>query len=184
MDKILFINACVRENSRTLILTKEVLKKLNGEIREVNLEKEAIRPLNGKRLKKRDRLIENGELGNRMFRFAKDFAEADKIVIAAPFWDLSFPSLVKIYFEAIMVAGITFKYTSGKPEGLCRAKSLKYITTSGGPVFEDFGYTYVKSLSENFFGIEDVSCCRAENLDAECILPEEFLEKAKICEIR
>ena len=37
MDKILFINACVREESRTLALAKEVLSRLEGNIEEVNL---------------------------------------------------------------------------------------------------------------------------------------------------
>lgn len=42
-----------------------------------------------------------------MFKYAKQFAEADEIVIAAPYWDLAFPATVRIYFEAITVTGIT-----------------------------------------------------------------------------
>ena len=34
---ILFVNACVRENSRTLVLAKNVLKDMVGNITEVNL---------------------------------------------------------------------------------------------------------------------------------------------------
>ena len=40
MEKILFINACVRENSRTLELARCILDKLNGEMGEINLEQE------------------------------------------------------------------------------------------------------------------------------------------------
>ena len=57
MDKILFINACIRPESRTLILAKHLLAKLNGEIQEVNLEKEAIPALNAESLKYRQELL-------------------------------------------------------------------------------------------------------------------------------
>ena len=39
---ILFINACVRENSRTLVLAKSIMKDMRGEITEVNLNTENI----------------------------------------------------------------------------------------------------------------------------------------------
>ena len=183
MERILFVNACVRECSRTLKLAENVLSRAGGEIKELNFEKENLKPLTGKLLSERDRLIEKKMWEAPMFSCAREFSEADRIVIAAPFWDLGFPSLLKIYLEAIMVAGITFNYTNGHPTGLCRAKSLKYITTSGGPIFEDFGYTYIKSLAKNFFGISDISCCRAENLDVNGISAEDLLEKATICDL-
>ena len=41
-----------------------------------------------------------------MFDLAKQFAEADEVIIAAPFWDLSFPAALKQYFEQINVLGI------------------------------------------------------------------------------
>ncbi len=43
---ILFINACVRENSRTLVLAKNILSGMSGEVIEVNLNQENIAPLN------------------------------------------------------------------------------------------------------------------------------------------
>ena len=52
-------------------------------------------------LKKRTALIESGDYSDRMFDYAKQFASADTIVIAAPYWDLSFPALLKTYFENI-----------------------------------------------------------------------------------
>lgn len=66
-----------------------------------------------------------------MFDIGKDFAEADEIVIGAPYWDLSFPAALKIYIEHAAVMGVTFHYTEeGRCEGLCRAKHLTYITTA------------------------------------------------------
>jgi FMN-dependent NADH-azoreductase len=115
-----------------------------------------------------------------MLRYARQFAQAEEIVIAAPFWDLAFPAKLKIYLEQITVAGITFQYVDGRPRGLCRAKKLTYITTSGGPIFDDFGYAYVKTLAQKFYGIPQTKAIRAMNLDVEMICAQELLEKATV----
>lgn len=177
---ILWINACVRKNSRTLVLAKHVMKDMDGEITEVNLNLEHIEPLSTELLEKRESLIKGGKLDDPMFTYAKQFAMADEIVVAAPFWDLSFPAKLKIYFEQITVAGVTFQYVNGRPFGLCKAKRLTYVTTSGGPIFDDFGYTYVKTLAQKFYGIQETQAIRAMNLDVDMISPEELLEKAAI----
>ena len=104
-----------------------------------------------------------------MFEYARQFSEADEIVIAAPFWDLSFPAVLKAYLEKINVSGITFRYTSeGMPEGLCKAKKLYYVTAAGGNFFpESFGFGYIKALAQNFYGISDVELIKAAGLDIE-----------------
>jgi len=62
---------------------------------------------------------------------------------------------------------LTFAYNDeGRPYGLCKADKLIYVTTAGGPMFnEDAGFGYIKSLAQNFYGIREVSCVKAENLD-------------------
>ena len=177
---ILFINACVRENSRTLVLAKSIMRDMLGDITEVNLNLENIEPLNRTSLEKRESLVHDGKYDDPMFRYAKQFAQADEIVIAAPFWDLSFPSKLKIYFEQITVSGLTFKYQKGCPIGLCKAKRLTYVTTSGGPIFADFGYTYVKTLAREFYGIKETKAYRAMNLDVDMISAEDLLTRATI----
>ena len=177
---ILFINACVRKDSRTLVLAKNVMKDMAGEIVELNLNLENIEPLNTELLEKRDSLLKDGKLDDSMFCYAKQFANADEIVVAAPFWDLAFPAKLKIYLEQITVSGITFKYVEGRPSGLCKAKKLTYVTTSGGPIFDDFGYAYVKTLAQKFYGIEKTEAVRAMNLDVDMISAEELLAKATI----
>lgn len=180
--KVLYIDGCVREDSRTKIIAQKYLDGLKGEVEVVCLESINMQPLNGERLCKRDYLIEKGDFSNDIFNLANQFAIADEIVISAPFWDLSFPSLLKIYLENITVSGITFYYDNGRPIGLCKAKKLTYITTSGGPIFEDFGYSYVKALAKNFYGIKQTKCYRAENLDVKCVTKEYVLNE-KILEI-
>ena len=54
-------------------------------------------------LNKRDQFISIGDYQNPMFSFARQFSEAEAIVIAAPFWDLSFPSMLKQYLEQIRI---------------------------------------------------------------------------------
>lgn len=55
-------------------------------------------------------LSDKGDFSNEMFKYAHQFAESDTVVIAAPYWDLSFPAVLKAYLEAVSVCGITFKY--------------------------------------------------------------------------
>ena len=90
-----------------------------------------------------------------------------EIVVAAPYWDLSFPAALKQYFEQINVLGITFKYSAeGTPIPLCKAKELIYVTTAGGAfVPEEFGFGYVKALAQGFYGIPDVRQVREVGLD-------------------
>lgn len=176
---ILFINACVREHSRTQMLAECVLNCLKNDVYEVNLQSEAIAPLTRESLNIRDQAIQTQNWNHPMLRWAKQFAEAEEIVIAAPYWDLSFPALLKIYLEAITVSGVTFQYVNGIPESLCKAKRLIYITTSGGPIFADFGFSYIKTLAEAFYGIKELVCFKAENLDVDGIDVSIVLDKAK-----
>lgn len=139
MSELLFINACVRgEHSRTLKLARTFLSAYEkshpgGHVTEVNLMTERLQPQYPEVLAERDALWNAGELDHPMFAVARQFAAADKIVIAAPFWDLSFPAILKIYLERISVTDITFGYEdSGAMTGLCKADRLLYITTRGG----------------------------------------------------
>ena len=168
MEKpILYINACVRESSRTERLAKHLLSKLNKPFEEIRLEELTFPVVNNRFLDMRDRLVSEGNVQNPVFDLARQFSEAETIVIAAPYWDLSFPAMLKQYMEQVNVVGITFRYSEeGIPVGLCRAKRLYYVTTAGGPhVPEEFGFGYIKSLAQNYHGIQDVRKIEAVGLD-------------------
>ena len=178
---ILFVNGCVRENSRTLELAQAVLAKESDAIEEVRLYPDGPNGLNAETLRLRDALLTNQELDHPMFRWARQFAAADTIVIAAPYWDLAFPAKVRAYLEEVTVSGITFRYgENGIPQGLCRAKRLIYVTTAGGPIFQNYGYEYIKALAQGFYGIPDVSLVRAEGLDIRGADPEAIMTRAKM----
>ena len=164
---ILFVDACVREESRTKKLAEELLTKLDDEVTHIRLEEIPFDVTDEKYLEKRGTLIAAGAYEDEMFALARQFAKADTIVIAAPYWDLSFPASLKQYIEVINVTGLTFEYTEeGIPRGLCKAGRLYYVMTAGGNyVPEEFGYGYIKALAENFYGIKEVTLIKKTGLD-------------------
>ena len=165
---VLYVNSCVREDSRTDAIARTVLKKLGGDYRELYLPGENLQPLSRETLNKRSALVQKADYSDPLFRYAKQFAAADKIVISAPYWDLSFPALLKIYIENIYAVGIVTEFDAqGRPRGLCRADELIYVTTAGGPYVPDFSYGYIKSLAEQYFGIPKTALVKAEMLDVE-----------------
>ena len=180
MKNILFVNACFRPQSRTLILARRVLERLEGQVEEVCLQHESIPPLNAETLVRREALIQDGNFSHPMFRYARQYAQADMIVIATPCWDMSFPAALKAYLEAVMVLGLTFGYTpQGMPMGLCKAKELIYVTTAGGPIMgNDLGFQYVKSLTQLYHSIPSVRCFAADNLDIVGADVEAIMAKA------
>ena len=166
-EMVLFVNACVRGESRTKRLALELLKKIEDDTVELRLEEVNFPVTDAAFLKTRDKLISEEQFDDESFALARQFAAADKIVIAAPYWDLSFPAVLKQYIEHINVLGITFIYTpEGIPKGLCKADKLYYVMTAGGTyVPEEFGFGYIKALAQNFYGIGDVRFIKATGLD-------------------
>ena len=179
--KVLFINACARKESRTRRLAGCYLAKLSEAYEEVRLFEIAFPKADEAFLKRRDSFILEGDYSDPMFGLAKQFAAADEIVIAAPYWDLSFPAALKQYLEQINVLGITFRYSPlGIPEGLCRAEKLTYVTTAGGNyVPEEFGFGYVRALAQGYYGIQDVRLIQAAGLDIEGADAEAIMQAAE-----
>lgn len=179
MDKILFINACIRTESRTYVLAKHLLSNLEGEIQEVSLEREAIPALNTASLKYKQDLLAAERFDDPMLHHARQFKEADIIVIAAPYYDLSFPSSLKNYLEAICCVGLTFYYDENEmPQTRTKARKLYYVSTGGGELKKQFGFEYVKALAGEFFHIHDVQGFFAEKLDLIGSDPERIMKQA------
>ena len=181
MDNILFIDACPRPDSRTRELAQHVLGKLDGKVETLRLYDENIPPLDTAGMAERERAVRKGDWDAPILRYARQFSAADIIVLAAPYWDLLFPAVVRAYFEATTITGVTFRYTpEGFPQGMCRAKKLIYVTTAGGPIGEyNLGFDYVKALAALYYGIPEVKCFRAEFLDIIGADVPAILAKAK-----
>lgn len=96
-----------------------------------------------------------------------EFLAADVIVIGAGMYNFTIPSQLKAWFDRIMVAGKTFRYSESGPEGLCAGKKVIVVSTAGGlhagqPTsagHEDL----IKALFA-FIGITDVKFVRAQGL--------------------
>ena len=186
--KVLFVNACVRgENSRTLMLCRDYLQKLQEKypeavMEEVDLNRLEIPQQNRDVLEQRDELRHADRFDDEMFDLAKQLIAADHVVIGAPYWDLSYPAVLKTYLERCSVDKLTFIYNEhGAPVGQCRAEALTYITTSGGFIGAlNFGFDYVKGLGNVLFGIEKFYFASAEGLDIVGTDIDAKLEEAKV----
>ncbi len=147
---LLVIDCCLRgDASATRAYYQAYLRGIDQQdIQIVELDKLGLKAMDGEHLRKRDELIRAQDFSNEQFFLARQFQQADEVLIAAPFWDLSFPSLLKVYLEQVAVNGLTFGYDEqGACRGFCRAERLLYFSTCGGFYGErHLGYEYVKAL--------------------------------------
>ena len=170
MKNILWVDCCIRgEDSRTLRLSRAFLDALPQDCAVTHLDLMQLQPryFSGSYLAERQELLEKGELSHPRFDLARQFAAADAVVVSAPFWDLSFPALLKVYIEQVSLDGITFGSTAQGLVGLCRAERMVYLTTRGGFYTGDdmeMGSRYMEALSK-FFGIGRYDCIAADGMD-------------------
>ena len=177
MRKLLFVNACIRENSRTEKLSRQYLNKMEKDyqIEEIRLLDLELKPFDAEMLKQRDEDISLGRLDKDNYQLSRQFADADCIVIAAPYWDCLFPAILRVYLEHVCVTGITFAYgENGMLVKTCHADRLVYITTCGGflpekPAVEE----WIQEMGK-LFSIDDVRFYAAEGLD---IFPDQVEER-------
>ncbi len=186
MKNILFINGCIRgERSNTLRLAKSFLAEFEQEkITEVDLNDLKLLPLDRESLDKRNKDIEALNYDLPDFRLAKQFKNADLIVLAAPFWEGSFPAMVHVYLENVCVSGLTFELHRTGYTGLCTAKEAVFFTTRGGiyesgPAKEDEHATGILKTVFRMLGIEKLTTVYAEGLDIRGADTEAIMRKAE-----
>src|SRR5690606_10090467 len=61
-----------------------------------------------------------------------DVMEADTIIISLPLFNFGIPSVLKTWFDHVVRAGVTFRYTENGPTGLVTGKKLYIALASGG----------------------------------------------------
>jgi FMN-dependent NADH-azoreductase len=100
----------------------------------------------------------------------QEFLDADVVVVGAPMYNLGIPSQLKAWFDRVLVAGKTFRYTAEGPRGLAAGKKAIVASARGGlyapgtpQASSDFHEPYLKALF-GFVGIHDVSVLRAEGV--------------------
>ncbi|TMJ16554.1 MAG: FMN-dependent NADH-azoreductase [Alphaproteobacteria bacterium] len=102
-------------------------------------------------------------------RLIAEIMEADVIVIGAPMYNFGMPSTLKAWFDHVLRAGITFRYSEAGPEGLVKGKKAIVIESRAGLYSEgpaaamDSQEPHLRTLL-GFMGVDDVSFVRVERL--------------------
>ena len=167
MKKLVVINACVREaDSRTLRIARPIIEALakRYSIKRYDLPEMDIVPLTPGLYAQRA----VGVVPEWAKEAAQAIADADRILIAAPFWDMSFPAVLKCFFEQTSLFDITFTDNGSSCVGLCRSPKVLYITTRGmdiqtGSPLEQ-ATPYIKAIG-TLWNLGELTTISARNMD-------------------
>ena len=176
MKTLVVIDACVRQtDSRTLRIAEPIIEALSKRYNVIryDLPEMDIVPLNPGLFAERGL----GEIPSWAKEAATSIAKADRIMIAAPFWDMSFPAVLKCFFEQTSLFDITFTDNGKTCVGLCKAPKVLYITTRGMDIptgsFLDQGTPYLRALGA-LWNLGEMTVLDVHNTD---YLPEEELRE-------
>ena len=166
MKKLIFIDACMRAGSRTRRIATPIIAELGKRysVETVDLTRNIYPVADNYTLEDRNQGVVPAEDVD----LAKRIAAAVRIVIAAPFWEMSFPSALKVFFENMSLFGITFDSNEKECYGLCKAEKVMYITSRGmnistGDPLEQ-ATPYIKAISY-LWGWGELSVVAAQNMD-------------------
>lgn len=183
--KMLFVDACPRkETSRTRQIAQVFLNEVRALYPDVeliihDLSAMHLRPFDAEMLFKRESCCEKRNWEHPLTQYAHEFQQADYVVIAAPYWDLSFPAELKIWVEHMWVRNLTFRYEADQPIGLCKGNVCVYLTTAGSPVLgTHMGIEYISTVMKTL-GIPGFRAIRAEGLDIANANVEKILSEAE-----
>jgi FMN-dependent NADH-azoreductase len=102
-------------------------------------------------------------------RLVAELKAADMLVIGAPMYNFGMPSTLKAWFDHVLRAGITFRYSEAGPEGLVKGTKAIVVETRGGLYSQgpaaamDSQEPHLRTML-GFMGIDDVTFVRAEKL--------------------
>ena len=177
MNKVLYVKANIKPEgqSRTFKVSDEFIEEYkrlnpNDEVTTLDLYNENIDFLRGEDLGAVFGPKNEESRNHPILKYAYQIAEADKIVIAAPMWNLGVPAIVKAYFDYVSVTGITFRYTENGPVGMAKATNALIVSGRGGdyssPIAKEMemGERYLRTIL-TFFGVKNIKSIAAENLD-------------------
>lgn len=100
-------------------------------------------------------------------RLIEELREADLVVIASPMYNFGISSTLKAWFDHVLRARVTFRYTQDGPEGLLGGRKVVVIESragfygSGDPA--DSQEPHLRQML-GFMGLTDVTFVRAEKL--------------------
>ena len=181
--KLLMVDCCISqrgEDSRTRRLLRaygEAFCRRHPDAETETVTPEellSLKPFDVEMLDERDALMSVQAWDAPVYDLARQFRAADAIVVAAPFWDLSFPAALRTYIEYISANGLTYHYEADGCHGDCRAQQLVYLTTGGDVEREDsLGMLYWRQLCA-MFGKKYVLCTDETGIEEEASVREEY----------
>ena len=178
MGKIFYVDACLRTGSNTKKIADAIIAKLSEryDIETVRLSEYAFPVVDNDILNDRA----NGIVPDEYVATAKKLANADRIVIAAPFWDMSFPGALKVFLENMSLFNVTFGSNEKECYGLCKAEKVLYITTRGMDISTgddlEQATPYLKAIGK-LWGLGELHVISAQNMDYST--EEQKAEKVK-----
>ena len=183
MSKVLFVNACNNAESYThqiasVFIDEYTKRNKDDEIITINLYEEELKFLNVSQINERQTLNYDENKDNEVFRWVRNFLEADKIVIAAPFWNLSIPAILHAYLEHIAIENVTYKTSLKGTVGLCQGKKLVHIVTRG--IYSskvEYGDSYLRAFFATL-GIKDIRTIALEGTDIHKGHEKSFFERS------
>ncbi len=185
--KLLFVDCCISqrgEGSRTRALANAFLETFCNRHIEADVDTIApeellgLAPFDVEMLEERDALLHAGQYEDHCFDLAREFRDADFILVAAPYWDMSYPAALKTYIEHISATGVTYHYEADGCHGDCRARRLVYLTSGGDFEHENsIGVAHWRQLC-GLFGIPGFDYVFAGGLDIDPAQTPALLEEA------
>ena len=185
-NKLLFVDCCISQRgaaSRTRALADaflEAFRKTHPDwaVETVDVAALNLTPFTAEELNERDALASVGAWDAPVYDEARRFRAADAVVVAAPYWDLSYPAALRTYMEYISANGLAYHYEADGCHGDCRGQWLVYLTSGGDFEHEDsVGVLHWRQLAA-MFGIPRFDYVFAGGLDIDPAKVPELVEGA------
>ena len=114
-----------------------------------------------------ERTVEQQALAAHSAELLAELRANDVLVLAVPMYNLGIPSQLKAWFDRVLRAGETFRYTENGPQGLIEGKRAIILAARGGQYAGtefDSQTPHLKTML-GLMGISDVEVVFAEGLN-------------------
>ncbi|XUO84797.1 NAD(P)H-dependent oxidoreductase [Halomonas sp. KM007] len=114
-----------------------------------------------------ERTVEQQALAAHSDELLAELRANDVLVLAVPMYNLGIPSQLKAWFDRVLRAGETFRYTENGPQGLIEGKRAIILAARGGQYAGtefDSQTPHLKTML-GLMGIRDVEVVFAEGLN-------------------
>jgi len=112
--------------------------------------------LHGKKPVDRESLAKHADISRQLIL---ELRTASVLVVGMPIYNFSVPATLKQWIDYVVQPGVTFRYESGNPVGLCDNIATAYlVVSSGGTVVggpHDYASKYVEWICR-FLGVKEV----------------------------